>query len=240
MHPGGQYLYVANAGSGDVYSYSVDAASGIPTKSGAVSLALTGARPSELVVDPLGEFVYVIDSRHQTKTILSVNPGNGTLSILTTETYVQPIGSIFVDPRGRFFLWSYDQENVLRSLPIDRATGKTEELVPNQVVTPPVAGFVRLAFNPALPGCLYATFGSDRINQYAMDSAGVLTEVATLQNLGSALAKIAVDPAGAFAYVVDAATGGVLELSCDGATGALTPLGQVNTPSAVDVVIAAP
>jgi len=60
MNPTGTFAYVANAGSGDVYTYSVNMQSGVLTQFG--SPVAAGTRPLSVAVDPLGLYVFAANT----------------------------------------------------------------------------------------------------------------------------------------------------------------------------------
>jgi 6-phosphogluconolactonase len=77
VDPTGQFAYVANFGSGDVYSFSIDSQSGVLTQIGVPIAA--GSHPISVVVDPWSQFVYAANTGSSNVSAFSIN-FDGTLS----------------------------------------------------------------------------------------------------------------------------------------------------------------
>ena len=78
----GKFLYVVNAGSGDVSQYKIDQASGALTPFSAATVG-AGANPGFIVTDPHAKFVYVGDAGAQSVMQFSMN-SDGSLASKST------------------------------------------------------------------------------------------------------------------------------------------------------------
>jgi 6-phosphogluconolactonase len=77
--PGGEFVYVANAGSDDISMYQVES-------DGLRSLGVVpaGDGPEAMVVDPAGDFVYVSNSAANTISMYRIDQQTGVLELQTT------------------------------------------------------------------------------------------------------------------------------------------------------------
>jgi 6-phosphogluconolactonase len=104
IYPTGKYLYTAN------YNPTTNVSGFNIAGSGALSLVpgspftIGNSNPSDLVADPLGRFLYVLDFNVGV-TGFSVNPSNGQLTLLPGFPVLVPIFSrkaMAIDPSGKF------------------------------------------------------------------------------------------------------------------------------------------
>jgi 6-phosphogluconolactonase len=113
VHPTGRFLYVVAFDIDSpfnpfcfVRAYAIDASSGalslIPAPGGRVA---AGDRPSDIVIDPSGKFIYVSNIESGNVSAYAINSTNGALfevpgsPFAVTEFLVRAIG---VDPTGKF------------------------------------------------------------------------------------------------------------------------------------------
>jgi 6-phosphogluconolactonase (cycloisomerase 2 family) len=102
IHPSGKFLYVLDAGAGDVTLYSISAPSG--------ALNLLGCprcdalSPAAMAMDPAGQFLFVVSSTNAAVTSYAVNPATGALTkgiSVGTGSGSRPVHAV-VDPTGRY------------------------------------------------------------------------------------------------------------------------------------------
>jgi 6-phosphogluconolactonase (cycloisomerase 2 family) len=198
LTPTGTYAYVANnnfpGATGSVSEYSVDPL-GSPTAGSLTPLSTptvpAGAWPNEVVVDPSGRFVYVVNSNTNASgnSISQYTIGaNGLLTPMsppTVPTGTQP-WSITIDAAGRnAYVPNRNNGNVgtVSHYTIDAATGALTLAVPLAPATNPVAagtGPSFLAIDPS-GGFAYVTnrYPPDAtphtISQYSIAANGDLT-----------------------------------------------------------------
>ena len=87
LHSSGQFVYVANRGSGDVSAYTIDAATGVLTEiSGAPFVA--GDQPFSVTVYLSGQFVYVAKSSESDVSAYTIDPASGALTMVLGAPFV--------------------------------------------------------------------------------------------------------------------------------------------------------
>jgi 6-phosphogluconolactonase len=191
VDPTGQFAYVANAGSGDVYAFAINSLSGVLTQIG--SSLPAGTRPLSIVVDPWSQFVYTANTGSSNVSAFSIN-FDGTLSSVVGSPFSAGAftSAIAASPNGHFvvvsagpgaFVYSIEATGALRSVtgsPFVAGTG------PNGVSIDPTDGFVYLV-----------NAGSDNVSGYIFNSSsGKLTPVkGSPFSAGAVAAGIATAPA---------------------------------------------
>ncbi|HEY5253860.1 MAG TPA: beta-propeller fold lactonase family protein [Acidobacteriaceae bacterium] len=117
------YLYVADQGTHSVFAYSVDYSTGVLTPL-ATNNFQAGVKPSAIISDPTGRFVYVTDQYQNL--ILAYNIlTDGTLQSQVNgpfPTDLFPYGMV-VDPRGKFLYVTNYNSNDVRAYNIQASTG---------------------------------------------------------------------------------------------------------------------
>jgi 6-phosphogluconolactonase (cycloisomerase 2 family) len=204
--------------TGTIHVFSVDASTGALTEVPGSPFD-AGLTPDQLVVDPTGRFVYVVNSQSQDITALSVDPATGALTPLPGSPF--PMGAtpvtIAVEPTGRFlyvfatnlvigvvqeFLYEYIIDSVTGVLTLTSSSPTTWELTSGYI-------FDSIAF---APGGNYAYLG-----QVTGGNTGALTVVCsvdfstgTLAPIGSAQPattgvanQVAISPNGGFLYSIN-------------------------------------
>jgi 6-phosphogluconolactonase len=117
------YLYVADQGTHSIYGYSVDYTTGQLTPL-ANNNFQAGVKPSAIISDPTGRFVYVTDQYQNVILAYNVLTGGALQSQLNGPfaTDLYPYG-MAIDPRGKFlYVTNYNANNV-HAYTIDAATG---------------------------------------------------------------------------------------------------------------------
>ena len=115
------YLYVADQGTAKVYGMSVDYTTGLLSL---ISSTNAGVKPSAIITEPTGRFVYVTD-QYQNLILGYIIGSDGTLTSqlhgpFATQLY--PYG-MAVDPRGKFLYVTNYNSNLVSAYAIDTATG---------------------------------------------------------------------------------------------------------------------
>ncbi len=98
IDPKGQYLYVANYADNNVTTFSIDSQSGALTVKGTVltgHLTTTTPGPINVIVDPSGQFVYVVNYLDGSVSLFSSNAG--VLTLVNTWATDQAPTSIAID-----------------------------------------------------------------------------------------------------------------------------------------------
>ncbi|HET9087284.1 MAG TPA: beta-propeller fold lactonase family protein [Acidobacteriaceae bacterium] len=117
------YLYVADQGTHTVYAYSVDYANGqltpLPTNN-----FQAGVKPSAILSDPSGRFVYVTDEYANQLLGFDILT-NGALQSMVNGPFATDLFpyAMAIDPRGKFLYVTNYNANDVRAYVIDPATG---------------------------------------------------------------------------------------------------------------------
>ncbi len=170
------YVYVADQGTHSIYAYSVDYTSGQLTPL-ANNNVPAGVRPSAIVSEPRGRFVYVTDQYQNVILGYSVlNDGsllaqpNGPFA-----TDVLPSG-MAIDPRGKFLYVTSYSSSTVRAYAINPANGNPGAITGKSVTgTNPTC----IAIEPAYGRYVYtADFRGNTVSGFKLDPAtGALTTV---------------------------------------------------------------
>ena len=222
-----------------VYSYSVNSCTGFLTPTNPASVTdggTTGEPLSEaMVVDPLGQFVYVanIVSNATSKSTISMYKIDQTTGVLTptspatVKTGFFPQG-ITTDPLGRFVYTGNTDDNTVSMFTVDRTTGLLTPTVPASIPAGGMPGGVRV--HPSGKFAYVANQLDNTVSMYAINqTTGVLTPLSpAIVPAGNSPFGVDLDPAGRFAYVADPYSNDnrVSVLTVDQTTGVLTPSQQ--------------
>ncbi len=171
------YLYVADQGTHSIFAYSVDPGSGQLTPL-ATNNFQAGVKPSAIISDPTGRFVYVTDQYQNEILAYNVLSGGALQSQLNgpfaTDLYPY---SMAVDPRGKFlYVTNYNANNVYAYV-IDSATGNPVRGAGGTFGTG--TGPTCIAIEPAYGRYVYtANFIDNSVTGFKLDPhSGALTTV---------------------------------------------------------------
>ena len=227
-----------NSGDGTVSSYTANSCTGDLTPTAQASIA-TGSDPEDMVVDPLGRFVYVANlvsnaADDATISMYTVNVSTGALTPTTPATvptgfFPQGIG---IDPFGKFVYTANSDDNTVSMFTINSTTGVLTPTTPPAVPTGVDPGSATV--DPSGRFAYVANQADGTVSMYTIDqNTGVLTPTtpATAQAGGGPFG-VTVDPSGRFAYVPNAyGNNNVSEYTIDATTGVLTPTTQIAAPA---------
>jgi 6-phosphogluconolactonase (cycloisomerase 2 family) len=256
-HPTADFLYVSS-GSGVLSVFAINSGTGALSLKSSVSLGGNIQVENSAVITPNGKYLYQADVYYPNGltqqpalpqlAAFSIDPATGTLSAVpgspVSISSNISIGSMSIDPTGKFLYASYEYQNEVAAFSIDASSG-TLTAVPG---------------SPFTVGGSATTFAT----RITVDASGKFLIVGLEQGaVGNCLAVFSIDsgtgalalvPGSAFApnalfcpFVVSdpseplvyAGTGGgqggippatVGALSLDQTTGALTPVEQVTVP----------
>jgi 6-phosphogluconolactonase (cycloisomerase 2 family) len=242
VDPAGKFAYVASLGcngesDGYVPMYTINPTTGALSKGSTVPTL--DYSPESVTVDPSGKFAYVAnfgddyDSDGSVATY-TINATNGAL------TYTGGIGgnngafccfdSVAVNPSGTFAYVAKGGccATSVSMYTINATTGALTSIgsiaaggIPDSVVVHPSGKF-------AYVGTTGDTFTSaGNVSMYTIDATtGALASIGTIA-AGIGSNSVAVDPAGKFAYVTNAASNDVSMYTIDATSGALTFIGSI-------------
>jgi 6-phosphogluconolactonase len=240
--PNGKLLYVTNAGSNDVWTYTI-ADNGALTflntarakvQDVAGSLAIVGGSAS---VTYTPKFAYVINGSTNNISAYTINASNGHLAAVSGSPFATgalPV-SVAVDPSGRFAYVANENGDSVSAYTINSSSGA---LTP--ISGSPFAagnGPVSVAVDPS-GRIAYAANGANggngspgpSISAYTINTnTGALTAIGGSPfstGANSAPEMLAVDPTGRFLYVADQSNNGtdgnILEFSINQSTGGIS------------------
>ena len=195
----------SNWGDGTISSYTVNSCTGDLTPTAQATIA-TGSDPEDMVVDPLGRFVYVANlvsnaADDATISMYTINPSTGILTPTTPATvptgfFPQGIG---IDPTGKFVYTANSDDNTVSMFSINQNTGLLTPATPPSVAT----GWSPLSVTVDPSGRFaYATNQDDgTVSMYSVNpSTGVLTPTTPASvSAGGSPFELTVDPSGRFA-----------------------------------------
>lgn len=141
VDPTGRFLYVANTGlsSGKywVSGYAIDGNSGALTElAGSPYDTINGSGPTALAIDPLGEYLYVVNLTTDNVKRFTINSVSGELTTNTTyyATGVDP-QSIAIDASGRYVYTANGGSHNVSAYTISSSDGSLRELASSPIVT---------------------------------------------------------------------------------------------------------
>ncbi len=255
LNPQGNILYVT--GPNEVWSYTIDSATGVPTLSSinrtrqeSTSLAIGGGTTG-VTYTPTYAYVANQGSSTVASTVSAykINASNGKLTAVSGSPF--PDGgegtfasSVTVDPSGSFAYVANDANSVAEYT-IDSGSGALSAIGGSPIVDTNTPIFVTVDPSGRF---VYVTNIQPYISAYAITpGAGTLAALSSSPvSTGGAYngQTAAVDPTGQFLYVTIAASdqinGEILTFSIDPSSGALTGVGSpvtegVNSPTSIVV-----
>jgi len=126
-----RYAYATNAGSNNLFPYTVDTSTGVLGSMAAPMLG-TGSTPSGIVADPAGRFAYVANQGDNTVGAYSIGAGTGFLTRVAAVAAGYAPLSIVADPTGRFvYVVSHGVDSVsgfIMGYIINADTGKLTQM----------------------------------------------------------------------------------------------------------------
>jgi len=242
--PSGSALFVANTGSNNISSYSINADASLTAASATTP---TGSTPAALAIDPGGKFLFVANQTSSSISVFSINgtgltaaPGSPFTTIPAGLSY--PNGTlpaaVAVSHSGNFLYVANQLANFVSAFAINSSSGALTPLAvpfyddgqvaPSGLAVTPNGGFLYVA---------NAGANSNNVSAYAIcDSVvntcanpntpdGTLTTV-TGSPFPAGLGPVAIafDPGFNFAYVVDKGSNTISQYSFGPGNGVLTPL----------------
>lgn len=224
-----RFAFLAGGEDATLQTFLTDATDGRLTRRGYAHVASLEDL-QEVVVDPLGRFVYATEAAATTIAAFAIDPESGAVTLAgEVEVGLGP-HAIAIDPSGRFAYVSSRTSDRLDGFAIDQDTGA---LTPNQAVITTSDEPSRLAIDPRGEFLFGTTAGSNpeglasSLYVLRIDPAtGVLLGAAAPQKLnGGRPEGIVVDPTRDVVYLTLDAFDGVLPVRFSRPLGTLTPVG---------------
>ncbi|MEJ2462053.1 MAG: beta-propeller fold lactonase family protein [Candidatus Thiodiazotropha sp.] len=234
--PVARFAYVANFGDDTVSVLIADNTTGRLMHHGYVQ---TGDGPTDLVIDPSGQFAYTLNGNSTDISLFTVDSLSGELvaadcnqstgSLDTCSTGGTPVSMAF-EPNGQFAYVVNQTSNNLTAHAKDTVTGALSDVATQPPVDVTADGGdtpVKLRVHPN-GGFLYVAYdATDNVGVYQIDAIdGTLTHVtgSPVASGGTAASDIAITPNGQYAYVANQ-SGEIGVFTIDG-SGLLVPNGS--------------
>jgi 6-phosphogluconolactonase len=162
------FLYVADQGTHSVYGYSVNYTTGVLTPLAANNFQ-AGVKPSAIVSDQTGRFIYVTDQYQNLILAYNILSGGQLVSQLNGPfaTDLYPYGMV-VDPRGKYLYVTNYNGNDVRAYTINPGTGNPEAISGGTYGTG--TGPTCIALEPAYGRFLYtANYLDNSVTGFKLD-----------------------------------------------------------------------
>ena len=234
VDPSGRFAYATLSASNEVRAYAISDSTGSLSAIVGSQLNGGGTNPVDIVVDPLGQFVYMANYGGSVSAF-TINSVSGGLAAVSGSPFptapalisgkVPGANSVTVDPTGKFLYGAINQGNDISGYLINSSTGALTPILGS----PFSAGSVPMTVRVDPSGrYAYATnaYWND-ISAYSINSStGELTPIAgsPFSSGGNFPAGLAIDPTDRFLFATNSNSNTVSAFSIDSSTGALTPI----------------
>src|SRR5579864_3078357 len=226
-----QFLYVTGPGTNEVFQFQIHN-NGTLTALDPASVGV-GSNPVSIAMEPAGNFAYIANFSGNDVTLLSVNRGNGALSVPAATSPIPPpsppnifatdVGpiSMAMAPGGTF-LFVLDQGSVdISGFAIDPTTGNLSVVKGSPFVSG--CSGSSLAITPKADTLFVTCPAAGTIQALTISGQGVLSPPTAVSGPSGSPTFAAVDPTGRFLYVADPTANGVFAFTI-GSNGSLTAI----------------
>ncbi|MGA8429090.1 MAG: beta-propeller fold lactonase family protein [Candidatus Sulfotelmatobacter sp.] len=175
IDPRGKLLYVVNADSNSVTSYSIDAGNGSLTNMGFQS---TGSSPNSLTVDPTGRYVLVSDSGSSDVYVYAIDGPTGALTqaAVSPSSGLDSPSTVAADPSGKRAYVGNGNPSDLVGYWLNTSTGVLKQLPNSPFVG--VTGPFSLSFDLSGGFLFVANNSGNTVSGYAVNRTnGALSAV---------------------------------------------------------------
>ncbi len=233
---GKQFLYTTGPGTPEVFQFQIHSNGTLSALSPGNSAA--GTTPVAVLIHPSGNFAYIANFAGNSVTLLSVNRGNGQLTVPTPPAVAPPLPpnvfntgtgpiAIAITPNGSFLYALNQGSGNIAAFTLDPTNGNLVAIPPPG--NPPPSPFFGTLVSPTSMAVstdgkflFVASPSQHSIIPFAIDSTGLLTQGAAVP-AGTSPVFVMAEPTGHFLYVADSVGNAVLGFSI-GSGGALTPV----------------
>jgi len=249
--PSANALFVANSGSNDISSYSINSDASLTAGSATTP---TGTTPTALAIDPGGKFLFVANQASSNISVFTIN-GTGLTQVPGSPFTTIPVGlsypngtlpaAVAVSKSGNYLYVANQLANFVSAFAINTTSGALTplavpfytdgEISPSGLAVTPNGGFLYVANAGANSNNISAYAICDNVVNTCSNPNhpdGTLT-VVTGSPFPAGLGPVAIafDPGFNFAYVVDKGSNTISQYSYGPGNGVLTPLspGTIST-----------
>ena len=198
VDPSGSHLYVASQGSNLVEGFEVDAKGALkPIAGSPFPTSGTGDYGDDVVINASGTFVYVQD--HANIYTYSISASSGALTLVQTIAGPGGLGTVALDPRGKFLYAVGSSNNSILVFSVNAFTGLLTLAASSPMVEKDGAFTISIAPNGK---SAYTIENNNDLVSYALIK-GVFTPIGSVYSriYGQ---RIGIDPKGKFLYVPQA------------------------------------
>lgn len=245
LHPSGKYLYVANPGQdeNDVSLFSIASWGGLTEIFPRASVMPLGSQPELLVMDPSGNYLYVMNAASQNISVFSIDSNTGKLTPVAGSPFsigLVPL-NMQLTPSGKFLFVTAGNlpEGLIVGFSVTSGKLQLVSLTSSAGLNP-----FGLAIDPAGKFLYAANTSSNSISIFSIGSAGSLSQIAgsPLNDIYNGPVALQLDPKGQFLYVANSASNNLAVYSVTSSSG--LPIGLTtstttfaftteNTPSVI-------
>jgi 6-phosphogluconolactonase len=222
IHPSGKYLYVANPGQNenDVSLFNI-AGNGVLTEVFPRATVMPlGNEPEQLVMDPSGDYLYVMNSASENVSVFSINVSTGSLTQLAGSPF--PIGlsplNMQITPSGKFLFVTAASEpfGLIEGLSVNAGKLQFLSLTSSSGLNP-----YGLIIDPAGNYLYAANTSSNSLTIFSIASNGTLAQVpgSPLADIYNGPVALQMDPKGLYLYVANQSSNNVAVYSINPSTG---------------------
>jgi 6-phosphogluconolactonase len=224
LHPSGKFLYVANPGQNenDISLFTI-ASNGVLTEVfPRTSVAPQATQPQQLLMDPAGGFLYVMNAGSSNISVFSVNSTSGALTPVTGSPFL--LGSSLsplnmqLTPSGKFLYVTVasDPLGLIAGFSVNSGTLTLFSLTSTDGVNP-----FGLAIDPAGKYLYVANTSSPSIAIFTISASGALAEVSgsPVEDTYNDPVALTLDAEGKFLYVANQASSNVAVYSITSSSG---------------------
>ena len=246
IDPSGQFAYTVNTNSTDISLFVIDSLSGALSAdncdTGTVNLTCgTGGSPVSMAFGASGQFAYVANQGTDTITVHAKDPSNGSLSNInsvqppvddtSSGSSLNPV-KLSLHPGGGVLYSVHDATSNLTVYAIDPLNG-TLATVTGSPVGSGGTGAVDIAVTPDGSFAYVANSTSGDIGIFTVDATGLLVPNATSASIttGGVPQALAIDPTGAWLYMISKQAPGSVSLFAIQSDGTLSAVNCTTTPT---------
>ncbi len=227
---GKQFLYTTGPGTPEVFQFRMHSNGSLTALS--QPNASVGPNPVSVVIHPSGDFAYIADFGGNSVTLLTVNRGNGELTVPPNPSPIPPptpanvfntgTGPIAMAaaPAGGFLYVLNQGSSNITAFTVDPTTGSLGAVAGSPFALP--CSGSSIAITPKGDALFVTCPTAGTLEALTIDSHGVLS-APTVASSGGSPTFATVDPTGHFLYYADAVNNNVVGFTV-GSNGSLTLL----------------
>jgi len=244
IHPSGKFLYVANPGAAenDISLFTIASDGVLSEVTPRTLVSPGGSSPQLLVMDPTGNFLYVMNVSSANISVFSIDSSAGALSPVTGSPFFTNLTPQYMAlaPSGNLLYVASSVSSVggQSSGSIEAFSVNAGVLSPLGVTSSDGANPSSLAIDPKGAFLYVANKASNTISIFGINSSGGLTEVSgsPLNDVDQGPVAMIVDQSGNYLYVANQGSSNVATYSLDPTSGfptaiADSPFGSEGDPS---------